>query len=254
MSALRKTVGWKSSGTPYFGSGAPQVVTEGKTAEPAEIPKGLCTTAEGLESKTKRITLMCGTTGSGKSMLMRSWIWANRCLYNYIFLLSPSMNDSDTDPYDYNFIGKDWRIAAPTEETLRDILEFQKEHPGAAILVIMDDIMGEGGIDMKGKLWTQIASSAVSHKNVSFLVLLQNLTTTATTFRNSAAVVYVTHAIGSFTDMLAKIVGVKTKDLEKLLKEKETFEALRFNLKDAGREHMQRFKFGKCEPFFIDCD
>jgi hypothetical protein len=205
-----KTISWVKPTRSYFAEGG---AAETKTAEPAEPlveEEYRCTVAEGLNIETGFIGIVLGTTGSGKSGMIKDLVHANYTKFDIIMLMCPEWDTPKRAP-NYAWLPKRFKRSPQSEADLNaeidKILEWTKKHPGKEVLVILDDCQSKA--DVKGKFWSRVAVMT-RHTGITVLVCFQAMQKTDTIFRDQARYLWMMETGGGSIPIVSGIVN-KTK-------------------------------------------
>lgn len=256
MSAFKKTldiIDEKRGTIPPSGEG--KVEARMRISTPSSTFAGyeeyVCSPSEGFDIVDGFVYIIAGTTGTGKTTLLRNIVHHNSMKFNKIWLICPTLSRT---PKDY-----DWLPAAyKTEETagmVEKVFEEMKAVKGMKGLLILDDVVGE--MKLRGTdLWKKIGSTSRKY-GITTLLLTQKLNETDTTVRDNTAGVFVTKIGKNSKDTLIPMIqgewngGNKEKlDFINAHQGKKDRHILRFNIGAGSDQPVQIFKSLEPPKFF----
>src|SRR5579875_1802881 len=112
--------------------------------------------------------LICGSTKTGKSELMKNIIYKNYKQFNRIFLLCPFAKNEF-----YNFIPDKYKIEDPSDADLTLIYNDCQNNPNISTLIIADDCISK--INFERGVASKIITATGRHINLSLIIVMQYL-------------------------------------------------------------------------------
>lgn len=211
-----KTINWVKPTRSYFSDDGETKGAETKAEGPLVEEEYRCTVAEGLNIETGFIGTILGTTGTGKSGLVKNIVQANYKKFDVIMLMCPDWDTPKRAP-NYTWLPRRFKRSPKDDADLNaeidKILEWTKKHPGKEVLIILDDCQNKA--DVKGKFWSRVAVMT-RHTGITVLVCFQVMQKTDTTFRDQSRYLWMMETGGGSIPIVSGIVNKTKTEIIKL--------------------------------------
>ena len=191
--------------------------------------------------------LICGSTKTGKSELMKNIIYKNYKKFNRIYLLCPFAKDKF-----YDFIPDKYKIEDPSDADLTLIYKDCQENPNINTLIIADDCISK--INFERGAASKIISATGRHINLSLIIVMQYLNNISPIVRDNATYLFITKLKSHCIDSVYKLTSCfnsKTECKKFLDAACKDFNVVRFNLTGYNNREYYVFKNKKSRNFVI---
>jgi energy-coupling factor transporter ATP-binding protein EcfA2 len=190
-------------------------------------------------------TLICGSTESGKTTLVKHLIRYNALSYHKIYLLCSTVDLQD----EYSFLPRQ-AILPVTEDSVKQIVEGQEANPNQRVAVIMDDCIGKIKFQ-NSNLFDHLASSC-RHYRIKLFILIQDMKKLSPTLRDNCKVLFVTrlkeHSLKVCYELSSNFGSFQ--EFKSFMSQAcQNYNVVRFDL--TGKGEVRVFNTGVCHRFRI---